>query len=127
MRKTALVVDDEPIPRTFVSHILKSLGFFVIEADSEESAWDSFVENEEELDYIITEIHLVRGSGLNLYQRIRDRSKNKTIVVCDDCYVNNHQEVMDDPNAVLLVKPFPVDTLIETTNFTKHNNKIISS
>ncbi len=127
MRKTALVVDDEDIPRTFVSHILKSIGFYVIEADSEESAWKSFIENEDELDYIITDMHLVRGSGLNLYQRIRDRSKNKTVVVCDDCFINNDQDVINDPNAVLLVKPFPVDTLIKTTNLTDYCEKIISA
>jgi DNA-binding response OmpR family regulator len=126
MRKTALVVDDEDIPRNFISHILKSLGFYVIEADTEESAWNSYIDNEEDLDYIITEIHLVRGSGLSLYQRIRNRDKNKTVVVCDDCYVNNDKDVINDPNAVLLVKPFPVDTLIETTNLPNYCEKIIS-
>jgi DNA-binding NtrC family response regulator len=116
MQKSVLIVDDEPLIRSFLSHVLKMLNFTILEADREESAYHTFCNRISEIDFVITEIDLIYGSGLNLYTRIRNKSSSVMIVVCGDCMEYPIEEVQRDPNAVFLTKPFSVETLIQTTN-----------
>lgn len=116
MRKTALIVDDEPLVRSFITHVLKMLDFKILEADTEETAYKLFNERKEEIVFIITEIDLIFGNGLNLFKRIREVSKSVVIVVCGDCMEYPFQEMLADPCAAVLVKPYSIDTLIRTTN-----------
>lgn len=116
MHKSVLIVDDEPLIRSFLSHVLKMLNFTILEADREESGYHTFCTRISEIDFVIIEIDLIYGNGLNLYNRIRKESSSVLIVVCGDCMEYPIEDVLRDPHAVYLTKPFSVETLIQTTN-----------
>ncbi len=115
MKKAALVVDNEPLVRKFISHILRPLGFDIYDADREEIAWNTFLAHQAEIRFIIVEIDLVFGNGLELYKRIRKINQSVAIALCGDCSDLAHPDVLHDPFAKYLVTPFSVETLIQTS------------
>jgi CheY-like chemotaxis protein len=69
--QTILVVDDEPLIRTFVSRALKGKGYGVIEADSAERAMDRLMTRQQPLALLVSDVGLPGASGADLVRQAR--------------------------------------------------------
>lgn len=114
MRNVALVVEDEKVVRTFVSHVLSILNFDVLEAKTEEEGWDTFNSRHNEINYVFSDIQLEKGNGVSLYHKIRSISDSVMVVLASGYSDYDVSEILLDPNGTFLPKPFNVDLLIET-------------
>lgn len=79
MSTRILVVDDEPITRTVISHVLAAEGHQVVEAVSGEEALDLFRENP--FPIVITDIVMEKMSGLDLLHEVRLLDPEAIVVV----------------------------------------------
>lgn len=71
MATTILVVDDEPLIRTFVARALRKLGHEVIEAPSAERALDLLTNERQHLGLLLTDFNMPGLSGAELSRRAR--------------------------------------------------------
>ncbi len=69
--RTILVVDDEPLVRTFVSQALKDKGYRVIEADCAERAIDRLMIGQQPLALLLSDVGLPGVSGADLVRQAR--------------------------------------------------------
>lgn len=115
MLTIALIADANDLARSFVSHVLKSVQFDVIETRSEEEAWSVFQNRRDEIAYVFTDIHLAQGSGTSLYRRIRDCSESKVVVIAKTHPGADTGGIENDTYGMSLLKPFTVEDLIQST------------
>ncbi|MEJ1154494.1 MULTISPECIES: response regulator [Microbacterium] len=76
MITNALVVDDDPVSRAVLSHLLSRHGYDVHEADAPESARAHVAETEFEV--VFSDFHMPGESGLDLFRSLHqlgDRAK----------------------------------------------------
>ncbi len=121
MKPFALVIDDDPFVRSFVVDVLQSQNFETIEAESEDEAWSIFLERENDIDYIFSDINLRNDFGWKIFRKIRERSPMIPFVVSSSFPAENYTEFDKDPNAKFLRKPFPLQALIDSTRMI-HNH-----
>ena len=66
VKKTILVVDDEPILRMLIGLILRQKGYTVLEACDGKEAFDLFVDNRIPIHLLVTDLVMPRmGGGWN--------------------------------------------------------------
>ena len=65
-----LLVDDDKDVREFLSQVLLTQGFSVIQANSGEQAWERFVQNQDDFDLVITDVVMPGLLGSDLAARI---------------------------------------------------------
>jgi two-component system, OmpR family, KDP operon response regulator KdpE len=82
----ALVVDDEPQVRRFVSTVLRRQGWTVFEAADAAAALE--LANSREFDLLITDYEMPSGSGVSLAQRLRVHDRNLPVLV-----ISGHPDV----------------------------------
>ncbi len=116
MVNVALVVEDERIIRTLLTDILKEMDYKVLEADNEEDAWDLFTQQSSDISFIYTDIHLRKGSGIELYRRIRSRSPSTAVVVSSSMMHLELSGVEYDQRGQFLAKPFTLDSFLDTVH-----------
>ena len=107
-----LVVDDVEAIRTFVSLVLKRMGYeFVETADSAEVA----LEKAQQLhfDLILVDIKLPQMNGLELLKMLRDESPNSKVAICSASSSEEHiQQAIKDGAEGFLVKPVTQTNLV---------------
>ena len=106
MRNVALVVEDEKVVRTFVSHVLSILNFDVLEATTEEGGWDLFSSRKNEIHYVFSDINLEKGNGVSLYHKIRSISDSVTVVLASGYADVDINEIQEDPNGDISCETF---------------------
>lgn len=110
--RIALVVDDEPLVRAFVSTVLRNRGWSVIEAADGPSA---LALAPEKLSLLVTDYEMPAITGVTLAQELRLRNDKLPVVM-----VSGHPEVaaklstLRGPRTAFVSKPFPVEELIST-------------
>jgi CheY-like chemotaxis protein len=110
--RTALVVDDEPLVRSFMSTALRRRGWSVIEAADGPSA---LAVAPETLDLLVTDYEMPTVTGLALAQMLRQKNRGLPVVM-----VSGHPNVaglmdpLHGPRTAFVTKPFPVEELIST-------------
>jgi DNA-binding response OmpR family regulator len=114
MSKSALVVESENLVRSLVANILHIFQFEVHEANDEESAFELFRRHEHAIAYVYIDYNLRRGSGIRLYQRIRQLDPSVVIVLASGMPDNGMLLVNHDPNGELLLKPFSLESFRNT-------------
>ncbi len=114
MKNAALVVEEEDLVRSLVDHVLHVMDFEVLDANSEEKAFDLFCQRESEISYVYIDYNLRRGNGMNLYQKIRERNPNVYIVISSGMPDNGLLTLNVDPLGQFLPKPFSLDSLLDT-------------
>jgi CheY-like chemotaxis protein len=67
---TILLVEDEPMVRSFMVEALRRAGLNVLEAGDAEAAW-AIAEREECIDAMVTDVRLPGMSGPDLLRRLR--------------------------------------------------------
>ncbi|MEW9855675.1 ATP-binding protein [Novosphingobium sp. M1R2S20] len=104
--QTALVVDDEPLVRTTVTHMLQELGYSVIEASCAEDA-TKIVERGNNIDLVLTD-HLMPGmTGGELARWIRQKAPDLPVLLISG-YAEGARLPADIPR---LSKPFAMSEL----------------
>lgn len=110
--RTALVVDDERLVRSFVSNVLRRRGWSVIEAADGASALALAPRT---LDLLVTDYEMPSVTGVALAQKLRLRNRMLPVVM-----VSGHPDVaglmslLHGPRTAFVSKPFPVEELIST-------------
>lgn len=108
-----LVVDNDPLFRTFVRELLERAGFDVVEADDGEAALE--VASRRKPDLVLLDVCLPRASGYEVCRELRDRFGDALGII----FVSGKRiESLDRISGLLLgaddyvVKPFEPDELL---------------
>ena len=105
MRKSILVVDDDPLIRSFLSTVLKEEGHRVEEADSGRSGLQLF--QAAEFDLVVTDLRMPDLSGLDLIREGRKlRPESRWIIITAYGSIGNAVEAMKVGASDYLTKPF---------------------
>ena len=78
--RRALVVDDDPIQRQVLSAFLTGCGFSVLVADNG-SAANVLLSEYDDIDLILTDLHMPEVDGIELIQHMKDSACNIPLVV----------------------------------------------
>jgi CheY-like chemotaxis protein len=110
--QTALLVDDEPDMRTYVSGILRRGGFQVYEAADGMDALSFLRSVSGAVDLLVTDIRMPRMTGTELAGVVRNDFPEIPIV-----FISGEQPrwLLDDPEArtIFLLKPFQPQAILE--------------
>jgi CheY-like chemotaxis protein len=110
--RVALVVDDEPLVRSFVSTVLRNRGWSVIEAADGASA---LAVAPEALSLLVTDYEMPIINGVTLAQQLRLQNEClPVLVVSGQPDVGARLSTLRGPHAAFVGKPFPVAELIAT-------------
>lgn len=105
---TCLVVDDEPAILRLVAIVLRELGCDALTARDAESAL-AVIEQQQDLDFVISDIKLPGMDGLELARRIKsDQAHGKPVLL-----MSAFGEPRNHEGDAFLAKPFDIDGLIE--------------
>lgn len=89
-----LVVDDDPLCRTMIRHMLEPDNIMVIETDSIESTWELLAANTlVDFDVILLDRNLPDGDGLDLLSRLQQSSKLKMLPVIIQSGLRSSDEI----------------------------------
>ncbi len=114
MRKLALVVEEDNIVRSLVTHVLNICDFEVLHAEKQTTAIELFSQYEQEISYVYIDYNLRCGNGLNLYRSIRNRNSSVFILLSSGLPDNGLLTLNQDPHGQFLLKPFSLDSFMET-------------
>lgn len=107
-----LVVDDVEAIRTFMSLVLKRMGYeFVETADSAEVALEKA--QQVEFDIVLVDINLPAMNGLELLKRLKVQSPDSNVVMCSASNSEQHiEQAISDGAEGFLVKPVTQTSLV---------------
>ena len=112
--ETVLVVEDDPLIRSFTAQILRKCGYTVMEAIDGEEAVRVFAENRDLIDLVILDVVMPKKSGKEAYEEIRTvRPEVKVIFrsghFTDRDLLRGHGEMV-----AFVTKPAPLKVLFTT-------------
>jgi DNA-binding response OmpR family regulator len=111
VQDTILVVDDETVVRTFVANACRARGFRALIAQDGQHGLEVYLENQAEIDLLLTDISMPRLSGPQLARRVRQYNPNLPVLM-----MTGFSPTMVVPtdlfNCPMLRKPFTVDVLV---------------
>lgn len=111
--QTILVVDDEPLVRTFVSRALKDKGYGVIEADSAERAMERLMFRQQPLALLLSDVGLPGASGADLARQAKLlHPKLPTLLISATPKQSLVREGVIREGTDLLQKPFSIADLL---------------
>lgn len=90
----SLVVDDDPVSQLVVQHVLIKEGWSVVTASSMAEALDVIAAVDEPLSIVICDYHMPGGSGLDLFEALRDRGIDAPFLLLTG--IGEQAEVLDD-------------------------------
>lgn len=105
----ALVVEDDPVQRSFVADLLKGEGLQVVECASAEAAELVLVSTGNELRALVTDVNLAGdASGVELAEFAKSRFPELNVVM-----VSGRGAPTAPPNTRFLMKPYMPDQLLD--------------
>lgn len=116
--KRILVVDDEHAIRILLKNFLESQGFEIRLAEDGRNVTEVFKEFQPEL--ILTDIMMPTENGLSIVARLREMNPSIHVIYLsawlDEAETERelHEELSNHPHYKLILKPFNLDTLLET-------------
>lgn len=105
--ETILLAEDDAIVRSLLVHILEGHGYRVIEAVDGQDAISKFRRESANIDLVLTDAVMPRGSGLDLYEAVAAFRQSTRIIFMSGYaadVLEQHPEVADG----LLILPKPV-------------------
>lgn len=110
-----LVIDDSTVARQEVSRALQGSGIEVVQAgEGEEGLWRL---RQQEVDLILTDVHMPIMDGLSFTRKLRALPKYKNIpvfVLTSDCTEDRIQEGKNAGVTAWILKPPKLDLLVAT-------------
>ncbi len=111
-KELALVVDDEPIIRKVAAAILSEMGFDVIHAEDGEEGIRVFIENKEELSFIILDLMMPRKSGIEVLTEIKKHNEDIKVLIASGTKKDDSiDEILKYKNVSYIEKPYSFDQL----------------
>jgi DNA-binding response OmpR family regulator len=105
--KSILIVDDDGVIVELLSIIFKKYGFKVFKAGNGLDAWDLF--NNENIDFVLTDILMPGLNGKELSHRIRNQSSFTKIAVMTGGETDIANELLNNGIAdYFFLKPFDI-------------------
>ena len=114
MAKNILLVEDKKLIRMMISNGLKGYGINFFEADNGKDAIDVFRENQEEIDLVISDIHLPLLNGVESIRAMKVIKPNlPTIVLTSFTHKTIVLECVKLGVSAFLAKPLHMESLKE--------------
>ncbi len=112
-RATILLVEGEPLVRTFVRMALEHHGYAVLEARDSQEAVHLSEQHPGDIDLMLAELNLPRTTGLELAERLLRTRPTTRIAFMSGLTTNLAIQQFDlKEHTALLEKPFTVETLV---------------
>ena len=116
---TLLVVDDEPGIREVMALALIAGGHHCIAAaDGMEALLE--VGRHEEIQGVITDLHMPKLDGLELVRRLREARPDLPIVVCTGCISDAARIALHELGVPILAKPYTATQLLRCAESMAH-------
>ena len=116
MKKTILVVDDQPPTRRFLRSVLEREGYRVIEAEDDASAWDAVQNQEAPISLAMIDVNLPGLKGRQVANNLRSFGPLPVVFMTGDSAPNLIAEGSLEEGAPLIEKPFTVSSVMEAIN-----------
>jgi two-component system KDP operon response regulator KdpE len=113
MKKTILVVDDQPPTRRFLRSVLEREGYRVIEAEDDASAWDAVRNQEAPIALAMIDVNLPGLKGRHVANNLRSFGPLPVVFMTGDSAPNLIAEGSLEEGAPLIEKPFTVSSVME--------------
>lgn len=114
-QRVALIVEDEPITRSYLSEELGAMGFTTVEATSAHEGLAS-AERVNSMELVIVDIGLPDRNGLELAGDLRRRWPELKIVIASGYGEQAVGRLRGDPKVTYLRKPFDADGIQNSLN-----------
>lgn len=114
MRKTLLVVDDDPITRQVAAQILQTAGFEVLTACDGKQALEICLKQEQLIDLVLTDIQMPNMNGIELTRCLADHLPDLPIIL-----MSGHTSA-SQAREILLSKPGMNERAILAKPFVRH-------
>ena|SRR5579862_3208007 len=105
----SLVVDDDPMVRTFVSSILQGQHFETLEADGGNRALQLVQSLSGQIDLIISDVRMPDGDGLTFAEAVNQAFPSVPIILVSG-------DLIPDTKFMFIEKPFASTTLATAVN-----------
>lgn len=113
MKKTILVVDDQPGTRKFLRNVLQREGYDVIEAENERTVWHAVRTHDAPVSLALIDVELPGLSGRFVADSLRTRSQLPVVFMSDNDRETLIANGRIDESAPLLRKPFTIDGVLK--------------
>jgi two-component system cell cycle sensor histidine kinase/response regulator CckA len=111
-KETVLLVEDEESVRSYVSQVLRDLGYTVLEAEHGEHALQVAERHQGSIDLLLTDVMMPRIGGPELSRTLRaTRPELKVVYMSGYVDLKNAPEQLPSEGLVLLQKPFTASAL----------------
>lgn len=112
MKKTALIVDDEPDLTEVISFQLNQMGIQTLEAHSGSEALSILQENPS-IDLVISDVRMPSGGGIDLMKKVKKNWPSIPVVLMSGFADVMEEEAKAMGAAVLLQKPMDLSQIGE--------------
>ncbi len=116
MKKTILVVDDQPPTRRFLRSVLEREGYRVIEAEDDASAWDAVRNQQSPICLAMIDVNLPGLKGRHVANNLRSFGPLPVVFMTGDSAPNLIAEGSLEEGAPLIEKPFTVSGVMKAIN-----------
>ena len=116
MKKTILVVDDQPPTRRFLRSVLEREGYRVIEAEDEASAYEAVRKEKTPITLAMIDVNLPGLKGRHVANNLRSFGPLPVVFMTGDSAPNLIAEGSLEEGAPLIEKPFTVSGVMEAIN-----------
>ena len=114
-KRTVLVVDDDDGVLSILQHAMSLLGWSVLASNDAEKALTQWSQQIQEIDLLITDLHMPAMNGCELARRIRELHPTLPIIfVSGDSGSDVAADTASIPNHRYLKKPFRSSVFMET-------------
>ena len=126
MKKTILVVDDQPPTRRFLRSVLEREGYRVIEAEDEASAYEAVRKEEAPITLAMIDVNLPGLKGRHVANNLRSLGPLPVVFMTGDSAPNLIAEGSLEEGAPLIEKPFTVSGVMEAINRLMTEQRLIN-
>jgi len=117
LRRTILLVEDEPFVREATRIILEKAGFLVLAAENAIEATQIYESYEFPIDIVMTDMILPGRSGLELGKELRERSPQVSVLITSG-YGDAEYDIEDpESRTYFLAKPYSRSELVGKLGF----------
>jgi DNA-binding response OmpR family regulator len=120
-RETILLIEDDSEIRDLYKKILEFNGFNVIDAVDGEDGIAKFIEHQDKIHLLVSDVMMPNKSGKEAYHEIKNLKKDVRVIFTS-AYDNETTKTLKDAGLIYMQKPFsPEDLLIKIKEVLENN------